>query len=237
MNVVFYGTADEAFAKLATALRIRWAKHHVSWITPEPGALDTMFEEESPDIVVLGPSVMEEAGPDVVGTIHDRFSGGIIVLAGQPSEKELLEVVDAGADDYLPADAGLAQFVARVYALWRRIGTSGGQSQAVTRCGSLSIDAERHLAHVDGDELYLTPTEFKLLYHLAQNDGKLVTQDALHRLIWDCEGKIYIRSLRKYIERLRKRLEASDSDIRILTVPRLGYRLLTLAGQPKLRQR
>ena len=139
----------------------------------------------------------------------------------------MLEALDAGADDYLGANASAAQLVARVNAVLRRASARDSRSEVIARCGKLSVDPERHETRIGGQEVYLTPTEFKLIYHLAQNHGRLVTQEALHELIWGFEGKLYIQSLRKYIERLRKKLrETPRSGIQIVSVPRLGYKLL-----------
>lgn len=211
-------------ASLEIALQMRWPEHHVSWVRPGPGATKSACQA-NPDLVVVGPIALEQGGAELVTDMRAGFGGVIIVLSGEPSEKELLEVIDAGADDYLPQGASLAQLVARIHALMRPRG-GGYQSPTVARCGSLTIDVERHSAQVGGKELYLTPTEFTLLNHLAQNGGKIVTQEALHRLIWGCDGRIFLDSLRKYVERLRKRLNGADPDVRIVSVPRVGYKLV-----------
>ena len=95
------------------------------------------------------------------------------------------------------------------------------------RCGDLAIDPETHEAHLNGRPLYLTPTEFKLLHHLAQRQGRLVTQQALESVIWGSSDDLYIDVLRKHVQRVRRKLESlRGGNMTITTVPRVGYKLV-----------
>ncbi len=226
MKAVFCGCDADAAGGIRVALRLRWPDTQAFQVETGSQVLESARESNS-DLIFLDAGLLRAEGLELLTAIRAKFDGPVIVLAHQPSEAELLEILDAGADDYLPMTASAAQLVARVCAALRRAGVGAGTSDVVASCGELTVDSDRHEAYVGDWELYLTPTEFKLLHHLAQNSGKLVTHEALHKLVWGSEDKLYIDSLRKYVERLRKKLHAApNSDIRILSVPGIGYRLL-----------
>lgn len=229
MQAVFYGHEAGAADRVEVALRMRWPS---SWVRRVGDAAQMLSElrESRPDLVILGPLALEE-DQELVQQVRELVDGVIIVLSDEPSDTQLLQMLDAGADDYLAVTVGPAHLVARVCAALRRVPHTPLPSDAVATCGSLTIDAVRHEAYVGEREVYLTPTEFKLLYHLAENQGTLVTRETLHDLIWGCEHKVYIETLRKHIERLRRKIQGTpESDIRIVSVPRLGYKLLESAA-------
>lgn len=226
MNVVFCGSDADSVESIGLALRLRWPDAQVAQVETGPEALESARASNA-DLIFLAAGLPRAEGLELLAAIRAKFDGPVVVLAHQPSEAELLETLDAGADDYLPMTASAAQLVARVCAALRRAGIGAGTSDVVASCGELTVDPVRHEAYVGDRELYLTPTEFKLLHHLAENSGKLVTHEVLHNLVWGSEDKLYIDSLRKYVERLRKKLHAvANSDFRILSVPGIGYRLL-----------
>ena len=226
MKALFCGCDPGNADNVAMALRIRWPEAEVRKIDTGLQRLESAYEW-MPDVIFLDVTSTKADNFKLLREARTSFSGPIIALARRPSDMEMLEALDAGADDYLGADASAAELAARVNAVLRRASAPDSRSEVIARCGNLSVDPEMHEARIDGQEVYLTPTEFKLIYHLARNRGRLVTQEALHELIWGFEGKLYIQSLRKYIERLRKKLrEAPRSDIHIVSVPRMGYKLL-----------
>lgn len=228
MRAVLFSRDRETCERVTLALRLRWPDAEVRRAETGPQAVD-LARHAQPNLTLLDLTSPAGDSLQLIRSARAAFDGALIALTRQPSEWELVEALDAGADDYLSATASSAELVARVRAALRRADPTA-RAELVARCGNLTIDPERHEAHVSGRELYLTPTEFKLLYHLAQNHGKLVSQEALHELVWGCEEKLYIDSLRKHIDRLRHKLwQSPGAHLRIISVARIGYRLLDSA--------
>ena len=93
------------------------------------------------------------------------------------------------------------------------------------RAGSLCINPDTFEAFLGDDSIFLTPTEFRLLYHLMRNKGRVLTHQALQELTWGSEGPFYRGALRKYIQRLRSKLHPFEDSVNIISIPRVGYRL------------
>jgi DNA-binding response OmpR family regulator len=141
----------------------------------------------------------------------------------------MLDVLEAGADDYLPMSVSVTRFVGRIFALMRRINWSESEDDSIVRWGPLNIDTDCHEARVQDHYLALTPTEFRLLYHLARAGGNTMTVKALQKLIWDSDQPLYLGSLRKYVQRLRRKLRDSEAEpgmVEIVAIRGVGYRLV-----------
>ncbi len=149
---------------------------------------------------------------------------GIIVLSANPKDARMIELLEAGADDYLPVPLNPIQLIARVLTLLRRTGSD--HEAAAIDYGSIRIRRSTHEAFIGGQAIQLTPHELHLLYQLAAARGDTVTRGSLQKMVWDSEDRFYFDALRKHIERLRKKLHAKSADLDIVSIRGVGYRLV-----------
>ncbi len=218
---VFFKTPDLDH-RLSRALRLRWPDTEVLHVSKE----DQLVETASRVDLIFVDDVSTSGGFEVIRKARAAWSGGIIFLTSEPTDEGMLDALEAGADDYLSASFSPTQLVARVSALLRRLRMASGRGDSVVQCGSLRIHLDSHEVYVDGQELALTPTEFNLLHHLALAGGGTVTAKTLQKLVWECETPLYMETLRKYVQRLRRKLQQlGDSDVGIISIRGVGYRL------------
>lgn len=185
------------------------------------------FHAEHPDLVILDiimPGEMD--GLKTCQRIREVADTPIVMLsANAVSEEDVIQGLNAGADEYLIKPIRMNEFVARVRAILRRAKISNSETDQGYDDGYLSIDLQHRHIHVDGRKVHLTPTEFKLLAVLLENAGKVVPQTDLLEQVW---GKEYVDDIyypRVYISQLRRKVEPDPSSpIYILTEHRVGYR-------------
>ncbi len=185
------------------------------------------FHVERPDLVILD-IIMPEGldGLTVCRRIRDVADTPVMMLSAQAiTEDDIIEGLEAGADEYLIKPVRLNEFVARIKALLRRSQMSAIDSEQRYDDGYLNIDLHRRHVHVNGRRIHLTPTEFKLLAVLMENSGRVVNQRDLLEQVW---GQEYIDDVyypRVYISQLRRKIERDAANpLYILTEHRVGYR-------------
>lgn len=207
---------------LRVSLRLRWADAEISRADTQDALVEAA---RGADIVFLDePST--QPGFELVRRVRASSESGIILLTSNPTDEGMLNGLEAGADDYLSVPLNPALLVARVGALLRRVMKTTGDDHPVVKCGPLDICPGTHEVYVGGHELRLTSTEFSLLHHLAVARGGTMTAKALQKLIWECDEPMYVDTLRKYVQRLRKKLDQVDTpDLGIVAIRGVGYRL------------
>ncbi len=178
-----------------------------------------------PDLVVLDLGLPDLDGVEVIRGLRGWTSVPIIVLSGRASGGDKVAALDAGADDYVTKPFGIEELLARIRAVTRRATAPDGGEPAVT-VGTWRVDlADRRVTRDGGDEVKLTPTEWKLLEVFVRHPGKLVGQRQLLTEVWGPASTGDTSSLRLYLNRLRRKLEPDPSRPRhLLTEPGLGYR-------------
>jgi DNA-binding response OmpR family regulator len=179
--------------------------------------------EELPDLVILDRNLPKLTGDEVCKRIRASAATPILMLTGEKGEDERVKLLDLGADDYLEKPFGRKELLARVRALLRRAERSATPSTA-TDIGGLVIDARAHSARMGGEELVLTPTEFRLLAALATRAGELVDRKALLRAGWPDERDPDPEWLKAHLARLRSKLEAAGAPVPA-NVRGVGYKL------------
>lgn len=185
------------------------------------------FHAERPDLVVL--DIVMPGGMDgltVCRRIREVADTPVMMLSAQAvTEEDVVDGLNAGADEYLIKPVRLNEFVARVQALLRRSQITVSDADQGYNDGYLSIDLHRRHVHVSGKRTHLTPTEFKLIAVLLENAGRVVNQRDLLEQVW---GREYIDDVyypRVYISQLRRKIEPDAANpIYILTEHRVGYR-------------
>jgi two-component system KDP operon response regulator KdpE len=176
------------------------------------------------DLVVLDLGLPDIDGVDFIRDVRGWSDVPIIVLSARSTEGDKVTALDAGADDYLSKPFGVAELVARLRALLRRH-ARGGEGNAVTSFGDVSVDLSRRMVLRNGQPVHLTALEYRLLSVLVGNAGKVLTHRHLLREVW---GPSFVESshyVRIYVARLRQKLEADPTQPRhFLTETGVGYR-------------
>ncbi|MBR3584735.1 MAG: response regulator transcription factor [Oscillospiraceae bacterium] len=184
----------------------------------------------NPYMILLDLGLPDGDGVEVIKQIRLWTETPIIVISARDEDTDKIEALDAGADDYLTKPFSVAELLARLRATQRRLAyLAAGNTDAVFRNGDLVIDYAAGCAYLAGQELKLTPIEYRLLCLLAQNVGKILTHKYITQKIWGIGWENNIASLRVFMATLRKKLETSqDSPTYIQTQIGVGYRMLKL---------
>ncbi len=185
---------------------------------------------QNPDMILLDLGLPDGDGVEVIGKVRSWTETPIIVISARDKDTDKIEALDAGADDYLTKPFSVAELLARLRSTQRRLThLAAGNTEAVFRNGELSIDYAAGCAYLSGQELKLTPIEYRLLCLLAQNVGKVLTHKYITQKIWGVGWENNIASLRVFMATLRKKLEtAPDSPAYIQTHIGVGYRMVKL---------
>jgi two-component system KDP operon response regulator KdpE len=152
----------------------------------------------------------------------------IVVVSARGQEKDKIAALDLGADDYVAKPFAVGELLARIRAALRRSAAAGQDgSGSVFRFGRVELDLEKRLVKVDGEDVHLTPNEYKLLQVLVQHPGKVLTQRQLLNDVWGPNHTEQAQYLRVYVAQLRRKLETDPARPRHLqTEPGIGYRLV-----------
>ena len=185
---------------------------------------------QNPDIILLDLGLPDGDGVEVIEKVRLWTETPIIVISARDEDTDKIEALDAGADDYLTKPFSVAELLARLRSTQRRLThLAAGNTEAVFRNGELVIDYAAGCAWLAGQELKLTPIEYRLLCLLAQNVGKVLTHKYITQKIWGVGWENNIASLRVFMATLRKKLDASpDSPNYIQTHIGVGYRMLRI---------
>lgn len=205
--------------------------HDYPYLTA-PNGQSAILEASShnPDIALLDLGLPDMDGVEVIKKIRSWSNLPIIVLSARSEDKDKIEALDAGADDYLTKPFSVEELLARLRVTQRRLTLTQGElyaDAAVFINGALRLDYAAGCAYLDGEELRLTPIEFKLLSLLSRNAGKVLTHTFITQNIWGHSWDNDIASLRVFMATLRKKLEQGDGSSQyIQTHIGVGYRML-----------
>ena len=185
---------------------------------------------QTPDIVLLGLGLPDMDGVAVIHTIRSWLNLPIIVISARSEERDKIEALDAGADDYLTKPFSVEELLARSRTAQRRLSFMSSEmltAGSVFENGKLRVDYASGCAYLDGQELHLTPIEFKLLCLLCRSVGKVLTHTFITQNIWGQSWDSNMASLRVFMVTLRKKLEPTpDSPQYIQTHIGVGYRMV-----------
>ena len=183
---------------------------------------------QSPDVIILDLTLPDIDGIQLCEQIREWSAVPIIVLSVRDSEKDKVAALDKGADDYLTKPFGIEELLARIRVALRHAELTIGNKETVIKAGPISIDLARHLVTLEGEEVKLTATEFKLLSYLAAHSDRVLTHQTILNHVWGFVESDHIEYLRVYIGQLRKKIERNPDDPQILvTDPGVGYRFKT----------
>ena len=184
----------------------------------------------NPDIMLLDLGLPDIDGIEVIRNIRSWSNLPIIVISARSEDTDKIEALDAGADDYLTKPFSVEELLARLRVTQRRLSYMSAERQnnsSVFVNGKLKIDYAAGCAYLNGEELHLTPIEYKLLCLLSKNVGKVLTHTYITQNIWGRSWENDIASQRVFMATLRKKLETSpDSPQYIQTHIGVGYRMM-----------
>jgi DNA-binding response OmpR family regulator len=191
-----------------------------------------LVESEDPDLLVLDLTMPGLDGCEVLKRLREFTWLPVVILSGRSDETEIVRGLEAGADDYVRKPFSPKELLARIQAVLRRASFANEERpSAVLRNGELTIDYGQHRVTMDGKEIALTSTEYRLLACLAQNVGKTLTQDTILERVWGVGYEQEAHLLRVNIARLRAKLGENANATRfVVTRPGVGYMMPTVNG-------
>ena len=187
-----------------------------------------LARQERPGLVVLDLMLPGMSGYEVLEALRGDESTrdvAVLMLTARKEEPDRIRGLSLGADDYLTKPFSPQELVLRVAAILRRVTASGATAGEQLVLGPLCIDRAAHKVKVDGHEVELTPTEFKLLLTLAERRGRVQARSHLLETVWEAAPDIQTRTVDMHVQRLRTKL--GDAGAMIETVRGFGYRLRT----------
>ena len=203
--------------------------HDYKFITAQNGNNAIMeASSHNPDIVLLDLGLPDMDGVEVIERIRTWSDMPIIVISARSEDKDKIDALDAGADDYLTKPFSVEELLARLRVTQRRLASNRNEdASSVFINGALRIDYAAGCAYLGEEELHLTPIEYKILCLLAANVGKVLTHTFITQKIWGAAWENNVASLRVFMATLRKKIEAApDSPQYIQTHIGVGYRMM-----------
>ena len=182
-----------------------------------------------PDVVLLDLGLPDMDGVDVIRKIRSWSNMPIIVVSARSEDFDKVAALDAGADDYLTKPLSVDELLARLRVALRRVRCDSlrlGEESSVYENGGLKIDYAAGCAYLSGEEIHLTPIEYKLLCLLARNTGKVLTHNYILKEVWGGTAASDVPSLRVFMATLRKKLEKDPAHPQFIqTHIGIGYRM------------
>ncbi|MEX2303274.1 MAG: response regulator [Bryobacterales bacterium] len=190
----------------------------------EQGLTETAARQ--PDLVLLDLGLPDLDGVDVIRRIREWSKVPILVISARGQEQDKVDALDAGADDYVSKPFGTKELLARMRVALRHAALQDGAESAVYESGKLRVDLAARLVYLDGNEVHLTPNEYKLLAALVRHAGKVLTHRHLLKEVWGPNFVEHTNYLRVHMSQLRRKIETEPARPRyILTESGVGYRL------------
>ena len=205
--------------------------HDYRYLTAANGKTAIMeASSHNPDIVLLDLGLPDIDGAEVITNIRGWSNMPIIVISARSEDSDKITALDAGADDYLTKPFSVEELLARLRVTQRRLlllKSSNDAGKPVFQNGELKIDYAAGCVYLKGEEMHLTPIEYKLLCLLSHNVGKVLTHTYITMQIWGSSRENDIASLRVFMATLRKKLEPEKTSPQyIQTHIGIGYRML-----------
>jgi two-component system KDP operon response regulator KdpE len=223
---------DKAICKLiTTTLETQGYKYHTA-STGEGSILEAVSNQM--DIMILDLGLPDMDGVDIIKKVREWSNMPIIVVSARSEDRDKIDALDAGADDYLTKPFSVEELLARLRVSLRRVRYDSeklSRDSSVFINGNLKIDYAAGCTWLDGEEIHLTPIEYKLLCLLAKNVGKVLTHNFILHEIWGNYASD-IPALRVFMATMRKKLEKTPSQTKyIQTHIGVGYRMLRVSDE------
>ncbi|SHL70385.1 DNA-binding response regulator, OmpR family, contains REC and winged-helix (wHTH) domain [Anaerocolumna jejuensis DSM 15929] len=188
-------------------------------------AAESKLREERLDMLLLDLMLPDKSGEEILRNLRKESRIPVIILTAKSSEESVINGLDIGADDYITKPFSPRQMVARVNALFRRSEKGESGETLSFRNGKLMINLENYRVMKEGEDILLTPSEFKLLTTLAKRNGKVFTREELIMIAFDGDYAGFDRTIDSHIKNLRAKLEDNPKEPEyILTIRGVGYK-------------
>ena len=179
-----------------------------------------------PDLILLDLGLPDRDGLDVIRQVREWSQLPIVVLSARGQESDKIAALDLGADDYVAKPFGVGELLARIRAAIRR-SLPVAPEGPILRFGQVEVDLDKRVVRVNGEEVHLTPNEYRLLQVLLKYSGKVLTHRQLLNEVWGPANLEQAQYLRVYVAQLRRKLESDPARPKHLqTEPGVGYRLV-----------
>lgn len=225
MKILVVDDAPEVREAVELTFNLQWRECDVIGAADGATALD-LIESESPDLVLLDVGLPDLNGYEVLQRVRAFSDVPVIMITVRDGVLDKIRGLETGADDYVTKPFDHLELLARVKALLRRMEMpQPSPRNASFVSGDVEVDFPKQLLRVRGEEVPLTPTEYRLLYHLVRNAGRVLPHSMLLAKVWGHEYTEELDYLRTYIRRLRNKIELDpDHPQYLLTERGTGYR-------------
>jgi two-component system, OmpR family, KDP operon response regulator KdpE len=227
VRILVIDDAPDVIESVRLGFTLQWREVEVLGAEGGERGLDVL-EQEKPDLVLLDVGLPDLDGYEVLRQIRAFSDVPVVMLTARHDTLDLVKGLELGADDYVTKPFNHLELLARVKAVLRRLDMPAPASRVPSfRSGELEMDFARQEVHLAGSRIELTPTEYKLLYHLVRNAGYVLPHGTLLAKVWGREYVDEVDYLRVYVRRLRDKLGDDPDDPRFIRTERgLGYRFL-----------
>jgi two-component system KDP operon response regulator KdpE len=232
MKILVIDDEPDVIESVSLGFTLQWREVDVLGAETGEAGLD-MIEREHPDIVLIDVGLPGMDGFEVLRQVRAFSDVPVVMLTARDDAMDKVKGLELGADDYVTKPFNHLELMARVKAVLRRLAMPAPASRAPSfRSVDLEVDFARQEARLRGERLDLTPTEYKLLYHLVRNAGHILQHGTLLAKVWGREYIDEVDYIRVYIRRLRDKLGDDPEDPRYIRTERgLGYRFIVDEGQ------
>ena len=227
MRILVVDDEPDVIESVRLGFTLQWREIDVIGAPSGEAGLDAV-ERERPDLVLLDIGLPDIDGFEVLRQVRAFSDVPVVMLTAHDDSMEKVKGLELGADDYVTKPFNHLELMARVKAVLRRLDMPAPASRAPSfRSGDLEVDFARQEARLRGERLDLTPTEYKLLYHLVRNAGHVLQHGTLLAKVWGREYIDEVDYIRVYVRRLREKLgDDPDHPKYIRTERGLGYRFV-----------
>ena len=228
MRILVVDDEPDVVESVRLGFTLQWREVEVIGAGAAEPALDAV-EHQHPDIVLLDVGLPGVDGFEVLRQIRAFSDVPVLMLTARDDAMDKVKGLELGADDYVTKPFNHLELMARVKAVLRRLDMPAPTSRAPSfQSGDLEVDFAKQEARLRGERLDLTPTEYKLLYHLVRNAGHVLSHGTLLAKVWGREYVDEVDYIRVYIRRLRDKLDDPPDAPRYIRTERgLGYQFIT----------
>jgi two-component system, OmpR family, KDP operon response regulator KdpE len=231
VRILVVDDAPDVIESVRLGFTLQWREVEVLGAERGEQGLD-LVEHEKPDLVLLDVGLPDIDGYEVLRQIRAFSDVPVVMLTARDDTLDLVKGLELGADDYVTKPFNHLELLARVKAVLRRLDMPAPAARVPSfRSENLEMDFARQEVRLAGERLDLTPTEYKLLYHLVRNAGYVLTHGTLLAKVWGREYVDEVDYLRVYVRRLRDKLGDDSERPRYIRTERgLGYRFIVNEG-------
>lgn len=226
-NITVLIVEDDKYIMSLTNIYLKDEGYRTISATTGKEAISLLYAN-NPNIILLDLGLPDMDGMDVIKQVREKSTAPIIVVSAREEESEKIRALDLGADDYMTKPFHMGELLARIRVAQRKLNSMANLNNTeIFTFDYLMVDHTKGLVFVDGEEIHLTPMEYKLLRLLIANRGKVLTHNYILNQIWGYGETGDAKSLRVFMASLRRKIERDTANPRfIVTQVGVGYRFV-----------